>query len=204
MFNAERRDNDWVNFVEGVAGCESLAETDHTFNCLQNANSSSILSGIAAAAAKAPEQYPWSPTLDGPNGLYPDLPSRLFHRGQFARLPFIAGTNLDEGVFRAFLRKKSTDFLTTGTIFIPQHVNYTTAVIESFLVANMSPPAVSPTLFDEGIHKILELYPDVPALGSPFNTGNETFGLSPGYKRASAIRPCLVLKDSEFSPLLRG
>ena len=35
---------------------------------------------------------------------------------------------------------------------------------------------------------ILELYPDVPALGSPFGTGNETFGLNSEFKRASAIQ----------------
>lgn len=34
---------------------------------------------------------------------------------------------------------------------------------------------------------MLKLYPDVAALGSPFGTGNETFGLSSQFKRASAI-----------------
>ncbi|KAE9383344.1 hypothetical protein BT96DRAFT_1009327 [Gymnopus androsaceus JB14] len=32
-----------------------------------------------------------------------------------------------------------------------------------------------------------ELYPPIPALGSPFNTGNDTFGTNPGYKIAAAI-----------------
>ena len=34
--------------------------------------------------------------------------------------------------------------------------------------------------------KLLELYPDDPEDGSPFGTGNQTFGLSSQYKRASA------------------
>lgn len=42
--------------------------------------------------------------------------------------------------------------------------------------------------------RILELYPDVPALGSPYGTGNETFGLSSQYKRFAAIRQLLSLK----------
>ena len=34
---------------------------------------------------------------------------------------------------------------------------------------------------------LLELYPDDPALGCPFGTGNETFGLSSQYKRSAAM-----------------
>lgn len=34
---------------------------------------------------------------------------------------------------------------------------------------------------------MMQLYPDIPALGSPFGTGNETFGLSATWKRAAAI-----------------
>lgn len=33
----------------------------------------------------------------------------------------------------------------------------------------------------------MDLYPDNPALGSPFGTGNDTFGLSPEFKRVAAI-----------------
>lgn len=66
-------------------------------DCLRTASSSDILSGIFAATAKQTEAFPWSPTLDGPGGLYPDLPSRLYAKGQFAKLPFITGANLDEG-----------------------------------------------------------------------------------------------------------
>ena len=33
----------------------------------------------------------------------------------------------------------------------------------------------------------MQLYPDDPALGSPFGTGNETFGISSQYKRVAAI-----------------
>ncbi|KAJ7754206.1 Alpha/Beta hydrolase protein [Mycena maculata] len=35
--------------------------------------------------------------------------------------------------------------------------------------------------------KILELYPNNPALGSPYGTGNETFGLNSQFKRLAAI-----------------
>lgn len=59
------------------------------------------------------------------------------------------------------------------------------------LITNFSPPAVpsvSETQLENATMRLLELYPDVPALGSPFNTGNDTFGLSSGYKRVAALR----------------
>ncbi|KAJ7923315.1 extracellular triacylglycerol lipase precursor [Mycena leptocephala] len=96
------------------------------------------------------------------------VPSLLFKRGQFARLPFIAGTNLDE-----------------GTLFTDPTVNSSVGISES-LVAQYSPSA-SPRALDKSILTLLKLYPDIPSLGSPFNTGNETFGLSSQYKRAAAI-----------------
>ena len=37
------------------------------------------------------------------------------------------------------------------------------------------------------VEQLLELYSEDPAQGSPFGTGNETFGLSPAFKRASAF-----------------
>ena len=54
-------------------------------------------------------------------------------------------------------------------------------------MANYSPPLVDKKVLQDAANRLLELYPDIPALGSPFNTGNETFGLPSGYKRESAI-----------------
>lgn len=71
-----------------------------------------------------------------------------------------------------------------GTLFSPPTLNYTEEVIRSIVNANYSPPAVPTDVMDE----LMNLYPDDPAEGSPYFTGNETFGLSPGFKRISAIR----------------
>ncbi|KAJ7101636.1 esterase 1 [Mycena epipterygia] len=102
------------------------------------------------------------------HGLIPDLPSVLFKRGQFTRLPFIAGTNLDE-----------------GTLFTNQAVNSTEEINVTLL--NQSSPSISPTTLEQSVLTLLQLYPENPALGSPFGTGNTTFGLSPQFKRAAAI-----------------
>ncbi|KJA23957.1 hypothetical protein HYPSUDRAFT_1079387 [Hypholoma sublateritium FD-334 SS-4] len=167
-FNASRREVDWQNFVSAVPSCASLAATDNTFDCLRAANSTEMFSGVVSAIANAPEEFGFDPTIDGPGGLFPDIASTFLKSGHFARLPFIAGTNLDE-----------------GTLFTPATAQ-TEADIRASIISSFSPPLVSEALLQSTANKILELYPDDPALGSPFNTGNDTFGL-PGFKRAAAI-----------------
>ncbi|KAJ7766334.1 Alpha/Beta hydrolase protein [Mycena maculata] len=146
LFTPERREVAWQN----------------------NANTIEILQGLAAAMAAATEEFPWDPVIDGPGGLIPDLPSVLLRSGKFARLPFMAGTNLGE-----------------GTLFTPDTTN-STQEIQVSLISGAS-PSISPATLNRSILTLLELYPDIPALGSPFGTGNDTFGLSPQYKRAAAI-----------------
>ncbi|KAF7343254.1 Carboxylic ester hydrolase [Mycena venus] len=168
LFTADRNELDWQNFVSGVPTCASEAKTGTTFGCLRNANTTEIFAGLTAAMAETINEFPWDPVLDGPGGLIPDLPSVLFKRGHFARLPFIAGTNQDE-----------------GTTFTPTTINSTDEINE--LAVAISSPSVSPTTLENSVLTLLQLYPDNPALGSPFNTGNNTFGLSSQFKRAAAI-----------------
>ena len=101
-YNAARREIDWQNFVSGVASCASLAKSGNTFDCLKEANSTEILTGLVQSFSEAPEGFPFVPNIDGPGGLIPDIASRLIDAGHFARLPFIAGTNLDECLFIIF------------------------------------------------------------------------------------------------------
>jgi hypothetical protein len=42
-------------------------------------------------------------------------------------------------------------------------------------------------VLERAADKLLQLYPDDPSKGSPYNTGNQTFGVLPGYKRYAAI-----------------
>ncbi|KAF7762435.1 CAZyme family CE10 [Agaricus bisporus var. burnettii] len=168
-FYPKRREGNWENFVAGVESCASTATSGHTFDCLRTANELEIYSGIMNSIKKSPEVFPFFPTIDGPGGLYPDVPSRLFSRGKFARVPFISGTNLDE-----------------GTMFVPPKIN-SEEEIRQYIIANYSPPIVPPAELDRAVDKLLQLYPDIPALGSPFNTGDETFHLPSSFKRISAL-----------------
>ncbi|KAF7300782.1 Carboxylic ester hydrolase [Mycena kentingensis (nom. inval.)] len=170
LFTPERREISWQDFVGGVSSCASLATSMETFACLRSLPpySPELLAGYAASLAEEVEEFPWDPVLDGPLGLIPDLPSVLYAEGRFSKIPFMAGTNLDEGT--PLLKSKLYD--QTHALFVP---------------------SVSPKRLNASLDEMFVLYPDDPAQGSPFGTGDETFGLSPEYKRGSAM-----LNDLDF------
>jgi hypothetical protein len=74
----------------------------------------------------------------------------------------------------------------TGTLFVPK--DFQTDDISIWLNANYTPSPPGSDSLTAGVDNVLSLYPDDPSAGSPFGTGNQTFGTGPGYKRASAIR----------------
>ncbi|KAK0484463.1 triacylglycerol lipase 3 [Armillaria novae-zelandiae] len=169
IYNASARESTWEYFVSGTPGCESVAGTQDTFDCLQAANTSAIYQGFVEAYELAIEGIAFYPALDGPLGaILPDLPTRLWAKGQFATIPFISGTNLDE-----------------GTLGLSTTTNFTDENIKDFIQTTYSafPPYLSDTILD----RLLELYPDDPSLGSPYGTGNETFGLPAGWKRVASM-----------------
>ncbi|KAJ7770442.1 extracellular triacylglycerol lipase precursor [Mycena metata] len=168
------RQLDWDNFVNAIPECAN--STGSSIECLQRLdNSTTLQQAIITSWAESKEGYPWVPVLDGPNGLLPDLPSVLLEKGKFARLPFIAGSNLDE-----------------GTYFVNPLVN-STAEVKSRLLANYSSSTAPDKALEAAIDRLLELYPDIPALGSPYNTANQTFGFSSQFKRLSSIMGDLMI-----------
>ncbi|EEB93649.1 hypothetical protein MPER_07662, partial [Moniliophthora perniciosa FA553] len=149
------------------------ADQNNTFDCLRrdDLNTTEFLQAITSSLEQADEQFPFVPTFDGPDGLVPELPSETLKKGRFSKIPFIAGNVLDE-----------------GTLFASPVNTTNEETLREALIANftLSPGSSTPDL-DDAVDTILKLYPDIPALGSPFNTGNETFGMSTTYKRLSAI-----------------
>ncbi|TYJ55470.1 hypothetical protein B9479_003860 [Cryptococcus floricola] len=112
--------------------------------------------------------FVYGPTIDG--DLIPESPHSLIEQGKVANKPFITGNNKDE-----------------GTLFIPSTISGTTAGLQ--LLNLLEPTGLSNETFAE----ILRYYPNDTTLGSPFDTGNETFGLDPSYKQFAAI-----LGDAQF------
>jgi len=111
-------------------------------------------------------------------------------------VPFIAGTNLDEGeeiiIFLSEVGTVSYFVYFSGTSFTSRTINSGNEV-HDLIVASFSLPIVAPSLFDDAAKKLLDLYLDIPALGSPFGTGKEPFGLSSVYKQTAAIRESTTL-----------
>jgi cholinesterase len=106
-----------------------------------------------------------TPILDGQ--FISRLPSESFANGLVANVAILAGSNTDEG---------------TATFFGPRDTLNTDADVYE-LVASMGNGLNNTTVM-----KIMDLYPDDPALGCPFDTGSDRFA-SQGYmyKRGAAI-----------------
>ncbi|KAH9006961.1 esterase 1 [Lactarius hatsudake] len=153
IFNAYRGTPSWMLFANNTKSCMGLTlSPDSTFSCLMSA--SSII--------------PFRPVLDGIEGIISDQPVKRLARGAGQRVPFIAGTVLDE-----------------ATMFLQR--DFQTEDITTWLNANFTPSPIGPDALRTGLNKLLSLYPDDPSAGSPFGTGNQTFGTGPGFKRGSAI-----------------
>ncbi|KAJ2929060.1 hypothetical protein H1R20_g8034, partial [Candolleomyces eurysporus] len=155
----------WQGFVSKVPSCASVATSGKTFDCLQKAPAEEI--SAAVLGANSFPAVAWGPTLDtGRNSLYPDLASHLYAKGRFAKVPFIAGTNRDE-----------------GTLFAS-----TQPLSEAEIKAMVAGPNITPgSVLDSVADKILELYPADPAVGSPYGTGDELFGFPASYKRHASL-----------------
>lgn len=79
--------------AKAVPACADAA-SDDTFTCLRKATAKDIQD----AQDKVGSIFPFFPVVDGTGGIVPDRASALIAKGGFTKLPFIAGTNLDEGL----------------------------------------------------------------------------------------------------------
>lgn len=150
------------------AGCMAPNTTNlgnlTTWQCLKRIPADTLMA--AAAKTKASLQYSlpyiWAPSVDG--DIVPESPWKMLQEGRFSRVPFITGNVRDEG---------------TGTL--PTWLN--SSIPLSFAFGLLQPQVSNPSSF----LKVLAAYPNVTALGSPYGTGNETFGLDPIFKQAASI-----------------
>ncbi|SCV68126.1 BQ2448_247 [Microbotryum intermedium] len=113
--------------------------------------------------------FPWYPVLEGEfEGSWIDVrPSERIVRGAYNKVPVIMGSVIDE-----------------GTRFASPNLESQLAVQDALQHAF--------SFAFGGIQDLLgpiwQYYPfDKPNEGSPYNTGNETFGLTPAYKQGSSL-----------------
>lgn len=91
-----RNQDRWTSFVSAIPECASLANSTNTFDCLRgNFTTATMLKGVAASTTNIPTDLTYFPTIDGPDGILPDLPTKLVPT---AHIPVMLGSNLDEGM----------------------------------------------------------------------------------------------------------
>ncbi|KAG8784349.1 hypothetical protein FRC12_018774 [Ceratobasidium sp. 428] len=171
-----------LKFMVNGTGCASAA---NPYECVRGAPSD-VLARLNDEVIKldpwyqAPGQAPtiFVPTRAPGDDFFPDIPSKLLHAGKFAKVPFINGVQRDEGPI----------FLNVTSINTEQDIiKWVTARFPGlyFSISNVT-----------AIQEFLKYYPTDPAAGSPYGTGNETFGQGAQYKRAASALSDLAFQAS--------
>ncbi|RFU24779.1 hypothetical protein B7463_g11560, partial [Scytalidium lignicola] len=107
----------------------------------------------------------FKPLIDGT--FISRLPSQSLAAGLIADVAIIMGSNTDEG---------------TASFFGPRGKLNTTSDVQKYVAS------LGVGLDNTTVNKVLDLYPDDPALGCPFETGGETFASQGAqYKRGAAL-----------------
>ncbi|KAJ6573837.1 hypothetical protein DFH09DRAFT_1078796 [Mycena vulgaris] len=131
-----------------------VKEIPDSLDCLRIANENTFINAITVASFAGTGFLPWAPVLDGAQGVTPDLPSKLLRTSP-----------------RNYSRP-------SGTAFAPTMVNSTQGIVD-ILTADYEVFGASDGVMLDAIDGLLDLYPNIPALESPYNAGNQTFGFDP-------------------------
>ncbi|KAF8605394.1 alpha/beta-hydrolase [Ceratobasidium sp. AG-I] len=160
-------------FVTNATGCTSAPNPfecvrDAPAEVLSQANTDVIqLDPYYTSIGRCPVTF--GATRAPNDDFFNDLPSKLLHSGKFAKVPFINGAQLDE-----------------GTVFVNGTSAKTEQDIVNWLTARF-PGLTFGITNATAVRELQRYYPDSLAAGSPYNTGNETFGQESQYKRFAGI-----------------
>lgn len=161
-----------------VEACNCTDSSD-TLSCLRSVPSKTII----AAQEKLPGMFnyqglhlTWFPRPDPSDGFFPKSPEVAINSTAYAKVPIIIGDDEDEGTLFSQVQQN----ITTNDDLI--------GYIQTFFPE--SEPDVSETLVNS--------YPNDPAFGSPYMTGNK-YNIYPQYKRLAAI-----LGDFSFTLMRRA
>ncbi|CAE6514965.1 unnamed protein product [Rhizoctonia solani] len=169
-------------FVVNATGCNDSADK---FECVRSAPADVLSQAnkdaiVPPAELKGVDQGPVAvgPVLAPGDDFLSKLPSESIHAGEFAKVPFINGAQLDE-----------------GTIFVNGEYPETEEDVINWLISQI------PGLYwginnRTAVEELLKFYPADPAAGSPYNTGAETFGQAAQYKRLTSIVGDLLFQAS--------
>ncbi|GFZ48709.1 hypothetical protein JCM24511_06458 [Saitozyma sp. JCM 24511] len=150
-----------------LTNCSTTLANASTIQCLRQVPYDALMAAQANVSAAYGPYSISAPSVDG--DLIPAQPYDLLQQGKFQRKPFLSGNVKDEGTLFLYQNLTSSDDFTAYAAGL---YNNDTAIVE----------------------QILQLYPDDPSLGSPFDTGNQTFGWTPENKPAAALFGDAVLQ----------
>ncbi|KAJ7082606.1 esterase 1 [Mycena crocata] len=166
QFDSLHREPAWQTFVSSIPQCAGRTNTTHTFSCLQNVFNTTLLLEAWLVASAQYGNLCFNPVIDGPGGFMEDLLSQVTPKSPLPVM--IDDSNADK-----------------GTLFVPQDTNSAND-IRDYIIVPSTPSPEGQGALEAAADKILELYADDLSQGSPFGTGNETFGVGSQYKRYAA------------------
>ncbi|KAI0351862.1 alpha/beta-hydrolase [Trametes cingulata] len=157
----------WQPYYDTIVANTTCRGSHDTLDCLRKLPANELL----AAAATLPSSFShsglhtsWSPRADG---VFIEAPlQHLVLAGSVSNVPFITGDCLDEGTAHS-----------TGAFNVTTDADFR-AYLQNPWFPRTPPPRLS---------KLLALYPDDPAAGSPFGTGDAN-ELYPQFKRIAAFQ----------------
>lgn len=148
--------------ILAFTGCSSKESGDAELECLRKLPTEVLHDAQNSHEGILNEFLGFSPRPDG--YFIKESTFELFKRGQYTAIPFIAGTQEDE-----------------GTLFAPFMINAsTTAHLKSWF------QYIFPKASVETVDTLLKHYPSSPRYGSPFRTSILN-ALTPQYKRIAAL-----------------
>ncbi|KAH8645717.1 putative extracellular lipase [Xylariales sp. PMI_506] len=163
----------WQPTYDGFVNAAGCGNSSDSLQCLREVSNTTLVSifgnkTLNPFGANAPREYMFA--VDG--DFIPEPNSVLLQSGKFARVPYLIGTNFDEGT-------------TVG----PKGVN-TTTDLNKYLVNEML------TIDNTSLSMIGWLYPDIPQIGIPSTySGRPPASSSVGsqYKRACTVGSDIIM-----------
>lgn len=151
----------WQSQYSDFVSYAGCADHSEPLECIRLVDISKVKDFFNISSQLAKHEY--YPVIDG--DFIPDWPKNLLAEEKFVKVPIITGANMDE-----------------GASFGPGKID-TTDELRNWL--RTSYPAIEEVTIDQ----LLQFYPDDPALGSPFGTGDLYSGSRYGlqYKRGNAL-----------------
>jgi carboxylesterase type B len=149
--------------VVSAAGCSGSADT---LACLRTVDYTKFLNAVNSVPGILSYNSVALSYLPRPDGVVlTESPELLIEQGKYAKVPFIVGDQEDEGTLFSLTQSNIT---TTKDI-----VNYLSTIF--FHDATIAQ-----------VQQLVNIYPDDPSAGSPFNTGL-LYNIYPQYKRLAAL-----------------